>query len=231
MRRYWTQKLEAGEVSDDTRKDARKLRRILDEIERSGVIPTGEEIDPRMGLPSSTIWVERPRPWVTPISSLGVDPVQSGTRLSQETTLYHDAEQPDIFVKQSTRSRNNPYEVSLDVLDFDGGYASLAIGLPQAQIDDIQRSDLIRLDIAYSSDKPINALARANVKIGPNVEVITREIDRTRAKPMVEFDLFYVELDAQKITDVWIDVIFERPAMNVITVHDLRLSRRPRAKT
>ena len=232
MRRYWTRKLEAGPVDETLRKDARKLRRILDEIERSGFAALkGDPPNPSLGLPTATIWADRPHPWSTPIAPTGPTPLVSGAKLSPDTTLYHDANSSKIFTRQANSRTSSTYELSLDIAEFDGSYVSLAIGLPSDQIASIQRSDLLRVDVAYTSDRPINATARANIKIGPNVETIIREIDPTRAKPMVEFDLFYAELDTQEITDVWIDLIFERPTMNVITLHDLRLSRRPRAKT
>lgn len=231
MRRYWTRKLDAGAVTDDLRKDARKLRRILDEIERSTDAAPRPQSDPKEGLPSATLWADRPEPWSVPIKASGPAPLGSGTKIARDTTLYHDGIDGEVLAKQAISTVGGPFEVSLDIADFQGDYVSLAIALPPAQIEAIKRTDLIRLDISTSSTIPLNILARANLKIGPNVEAITRSIDKTRARPFVEFDLFYEELDTQKITDVWVDVIFEKPKTNVVTLHDLRLSRRPRAKT
>ena len=229
MRRYWTRKRKAGGISDDLRRDARKLRRILDDIERNTEGSFSARSDAKDGLPASTIWGKRPDPWSSLISPVGSGPLKPGTRLAPDTSLYHDGKTGEVFAKQVLEEHTGYPELSLDVAEFDGDYVSLALALPQTEIAAIQRNDLIRLDLTHTSSRPINATARANVKIGPNVEVITREIDRHRARPFVEFDLFYAELDAQKITDVWVDVIFDKPTTNVITIHDLRLSRRPRA--
>ncbi len=231
MRRYWTRKLDAGAVTSDLRKDARKLRRILDEIERSGDGMTEAQSNPKAGLPSATLWANRPEPWSSPIKSTGPTPLSTASKIGADTTLYHDGKSGEVLAIQSTSSIGGPFELSLDIADFDGDYLSLALALPSDQIAKVQRDDLIRLDLSFSSTVPINALARANIKVGPNVEAVTRGVDKTRAKPFVEFDLFYVELDTQKITDVWVDLIFEKPRTNVVTIHDLRLSRRPRAKT
>jgi len=201
MRRYWTRKLNAGAVTDDLRKDARKLRRILDEIERSGDAFNQIQTDPKEGLPTATLWANRPEPWSIPIKATGPVPLSSGTKLAQDTTLYHDGKSGEVLAKQANGEFGGAFDLSLDVADFDGDYISLALALPAEQIKSVQRSDLIRLDLSVSSTFPINALARANVKVGPNVEAVTRGIDRNHAKPTVEFDLFYVELDTQKITD------------------------------
>jgi len=231
MRRYWTRKLQAGAISAEVQRDARKLRRILEDIERGGAQGTRAPKDPMEGLPPATLWVKRPEPWDRPIAAADASPLASGTSLAPLVSVYHDGQVAEVYHKQSIAPADaaNSYELSLDVERFDGTYVSLALGLPVEEIKQIQRSDLIRLDLSYSSHIPVNAMTRANIKIGPNVESVTREIDRTRAKPFVEFDLHYVELDIQEITDVWVDVIFEQPGKNVITVHDLRLSRRPRA--
>lgn len=230
MRSYWTRHLKAGNVSDALRKDARKLRRILDEIEYSANGPQdpGDLYD---GLPTTTQWATRPAPWATPIKTTATATVASGTQIAEGTSLYHDANMADVLLRQSHAQTANaaPFQLSVEVADFDGGYVSLAIGLPASEIANVERSDLIRLDLSYSSDHPVNVLARTNIKIGPNTEQITREVDPTRVKPVVEFDLFYADLETLEITDVWVDIIFEKPVMNLITLHDVRLSRRPRA--
>lgn len=231
MRRYWTRKLKAGPVTPELQKDARKLRRILEDIERGGAEAEVRLSDPLKGLPQATLWATRPEPWGRPLLVNETSPVSSGTSIAPLVSIYHDDVGAEIFPRQSRAptGSENPFELSLDIEQCDGSYASLALGLPSEEIERVTRSDLIRLDLSYTSHVPVNALARANIKIGPNVEVVTREVDRTRARPFVEFDLHYVDLEIQKITDVWVDVIFEKPGRNVITVHDLRLSRRPRA--
>ena len=45
----------------------------------------------------------------------------------------------------------------------------------------------------------------------------------------VEFDLAYSKLNEKRVEKAWIDLIFEGPEMNQITLRDLTFSRRPRA--
>ena len=47
---------------------------------------------------------------------------------------------------------------------------------------------------------------------------------------MVEFDLAYAKLNEERIANMWLDLIFEGPQMNQVTLRDLTFSRRPRAE-
>ena len=49
-------------------------------------------------------------------------------------------------------------------------------------------------------------------------------------RAVVEFDLAYTKLNEKRIESAWIDLIFEGPDMNEITMHDLTLSRHPRSE-
>ena len=228
MRRYWTRKLNASNSSPELQKDARKLRRILERFDQ-GVIARemGPVPDPFEGLPQSTLWASRPEPWSSPILNINQTFVESASRISPDTSVYHDDDEAEVSVHQ-TIGGLAPFTLSLDLLSFRGDYLSLALGFPKEQVAEVQPSDVLRLDAVFTTEHPITAIARANVKVGPNIERVTRTIDQGRAKPIVEFDLFYEDLEAQKISDVWIDIIFEKPSVNLITMQDVRVSRRPR---
>ena len=47
---------------------------------------------------------------------------------------------------------------------------------------------------------------------------------------MVEFDLAYTKLNEKRVERIWLDLIFEGPEMNQVTIRDLTLSRYPRAE-
>ena len=232
MRGFWQRKLKAGGIDTTLRQEAGRLRRILETVEQAGLAVDAPPSDPSKGLPGGTLWAIRPEPWDKPLRLEHGRAATNGDQIAGGVTLYFEAKEAKVFLRQSLSPQDSEsaFALSLDIAEFDGEYVSLALGLPKDEIPNVQRTDLIRLDLSYGSTVPINAVARANIKIGPNIERITREIDRTRANPAVEFDLHYAELEAQEISDVWVDLIFERPSSNVITVNDLRLSRRPRAK-
>jgi hypothetical protein len=79
-------------------------------------------------------------------------------------------------------------------------------------------------------EKPLEIFARLNIKHGPNTEQVVRELPLNEKVPMVEFDLAYTKLNEKRIDNMWLDLIFEGPQMNQVTLRDLTLSRRPRAE-
>jgi hypothetical protein len=66
---------------------------------------------------------------------------------------------------------------------------------------------------------------------GPNTAQMLAEISEPEdGRCHVAFDLAYGGLRAQPVDHAWIDLIVERPAMLRLTLHDLLLSRHPRAE-
>ncbi|MEL7081724.1 MAG: DUF6478 family protein, partial [Pseudomonadota bacterium] len=72
--------------------------------------------------------------------------------------------------------------------------------------------------------------ARLNVRHGPNTEQIVQELAVTGGELSAEFDLAYSKLNESRVENAWIDLIFEGPEMNQITVRDLAVWRSPRAE-
>jgi Family of unknown function (DUF6478) len=116
------------------------------------------------------------------------------------------------------------------VLGFDGSFLSLVINLPDAAMQGLTLRHLVRLDVVVDMERPIEIFARLNVRHGPNTEQIVRELPRGGGTAMVEFDLAYTRMNEKRVERAWIDLIFEGPAMNQITLRDLILSRRTRAE-
>ena len=59
---------------------------------------------------------------------------------------------------------------------------------------------------------------------------MVREFPMNAPEMTVEFDLAYSELNDNKVDRAWMDLIFEGPEMNQITLRDLTMVRRPRAQ-
>jgi hypothetical protein len=75
--------------------------------------------------------------------------------------------------------------------------------------------------------------ARLNIRHGPNTETVVEELrpaDRPDGVFETEFDLGLLEMNPKKVTHAWLDVILDKPSMNVVTIHDISLTRRPRAE-
>jgi hypothetical protein len=79
-------------------------------------------------------------------------------------------------------------------------------------------------------EKPLEIFARLNIKHGPNIEQIVRELPMMGEEVMVEFDLAYTKINEKRVERLWLDLIFEGPEMNQITLRDVTFSRRPRAE-
>jgi hypothetical protein len=57
-----------------------------------------------------------------------------------------------------------------------------------------------------------------------------RELPLDDGKVMVEFDLAYTKLNEKRVEAMWVDLIFEGPQMNQVTIRDMTFSRNPRAE-
>ena len=57
----------------------------------------------------------------------------------------------------------------------------------------------------------------------------SRELPIKDNSVMVEFDLAYTKLNEKRVEAIWIDLIFEGPEMNQVTIRDVTFSRHPRA--
>ena len=103
------------------------------------------------------------------------------------------------------------------------------VDLPAEALRGLSKDHLMRMDIIVEMEKPIEIFARLNVKHGPNTAQIVRELPLNEAKVAVEFDLAYSDINEKRIEKAWMDLIFEGPEMNMVTLRDVTFSRRMRA--
>jgi len=181
-------------------------------------------------LPLGTDWVWRPDPWTGRLSGPGLASVGSGSALGDSVHLFHDCPLAEIGLRQ----RRNPGErglpafgVEVEVFGFRGSFLSLALELPDAAAQGLRARHLIRLETLAECERPLGLFARLNLQQGPNVAPILRQVSVERGERVVEFDL--AGTGAARVERLWLDLIFEAPAMNRITLRDVRLSRHPRA--
>lgn len=152
--------------------------------------------------------------------------------LGSEATLFHDCQLSELTLRQLRNQREEdlaPYGVRMDVFKFDGSFLSLVINLPPGATDGLKRSRLLRMSSIIEMEKPLEIFARLNIKHGPNTEQIVRELPLHEAEIVVEFDLAYSNLNEKRVEKAWIDLIFEGPEMNEVTLRELTFTRRPRA--
>ncbi|MDW4498288.1 DUF6478 family protein [Sulfitobacter sp. D35] len=180
--------------------------------------------------PHNADWVWTPAAWQTGFERRGRAPATSGTGFGENLTLFHDCPRSEIVLRQIPSAAAGAKAVSLDVYAFEGSFLSLAIDLPEEATRGLRRTHLFRLGCRVASESPLTVYARLNLRHGPNTAQILRELPDATEPVAIEFDLAYTDFDETRDAKAWIDLIFEHPEMNQISVHDLSLSRRPRAQ-
>lgn len=218
----------------DLRVRARQVRRQLDRVIH--------DADYRLSLPvigSNALrkpmgadWVWRPDLWKGEIPVPGFASVPSRQTVCDGATVFHDCRRSELTVRQIRNTREAdlaPFGFRMDVFRFDGSFLSLVIDLPPEAVAGLRLKHIIRLDLIVEMEKPLEIFARLNIKHGPNVEQIVREVPLQAEEVMVEFDLAYSRMNEKRVERLWVDLIFEGPEMNQIILRDVTLSRRPRA--
>lgn len=178
-------------------------------------------------------WAWRPELWSGPVRPAGMAPAPRHAHLSKHGKLYHDCDLGEIALRQVVNQGSddlNPYAYLIEVLGFSGTFLSLVVDLPADALAGLARRHVIRLETRIETERPIRIYARLNLRYGPNTEQITRELDQTTRPPEAEFDLAYADFAADQLDRAWIDLFFENPAMNRVTLKDLTLMRMVRAE-
>ncbi|MEL6617313.1 MAG: DUF6478 family protein [Pseudomonadota bacterium] len=213
---------------------ARMLRTHLDRLihvadERLALPAVGSTSFPR---PHNADWAWRPELWRGPLPKPGMSSVETRSMLGDEVTLFHDCMLSELTLRQIRNLREEdlaPYGVRMDVFKFDGSFLSLVIDLPPEAVQGLKKTHLLGMNCIVEMEKPIEIFGRLNVRHGPNTEQIVRELPLNEQDVTVEFDLAYSKLNEKRVDSAWIDLIFEGPEMNQVTLRDLTFSRRARA--
>lgn len=217
------------------RNRARQLRRQLDRVIH--------QADHRLSLPvigqnpirkaPGTDWAWRPDLWTGSIPVPGMASVPARTQVCEGATIFHDCRRSELTVRQIRNIREEdiaPFGLRMDVFRFDGTFLSLVLDLPSAAAEGLRLNHLIRVQAIVEMEKPLEIFARLNIKHGPNVEQVVRELPLNGDEVIVEFDLAYTKVNEKRVEKLWLDLIFEGPEMNQIILRDLTASRRPRAE-
>lgn len=237
--RRWEAAARAAETIDlsllrQMRSQARQMRRRVDQVTH---IADGRLTLPRIGTnairkPAQSDWAYRPELWRGPVSPVGLAAVETRSRIGNEAALYHDCMISELTLRQVRNSREGdlaPFGLRMDVFKFDGTFLSLVLDLPDSAVDGLRRTHILRMDCEIETEKPLEIFARLNIKFGPNVEQVVREVPLDGREMMVEFDLEHTKISEKRLERLWLDVIFEGPEMNEINLRDITFSRRPRA--
>ena len=214
---------------------ARALREQLDSLIRTAEERLALPVIGAAGFPKphNADWTWRPELWRAELPVRGMSSVKTKSTLGSEITLFHDCEHSEITLRQVRNTREEdlaPYGLRLDVFRFDGSFLSLVANLPEGCTDGLKRTHILKVTTIAEMEKPIEIFVRLNIRHGPNTEQIVREMPVGADDMSVEFDLAYANINEKRIDKAWLDFIFEGPEMNMVTLRDLNISRRPRAQ-
>ncbi|MEM9349868.1 MAG: DUF6478 family protein [Pseudomonadota bacterium] len=183
--------------------------------------------------PKAADWGWRPALWRGPLPEAGLVAVESQTALGDEAKIFHDCQISELTLRQLRNTREAdlaPFGLRMDVFRFDGSFLSIAIDLPEAAVHGLKKRHLIRMNTIIETEKPLEIFARLNLRHGPNMEQIVRELPLFEDDVWVEFDLAYTKLNEKRAERMWVDLIFEGPEMNQVIIRDVTFSRAPRAE-
>ncbi len=218
----------------DLRQRARQARRLLDRVIHVAEYRLALPVIGSNALrrPMGADWVWRPELWRGENAIPGMSSVPGRATICDGATMFHDCRRSELTLRQIRNGRESdlaPFALRMDVFRFDGSFLSLVLDLPEDSARDLKQRHLVRLDVIVEMEKPLEIFARLNIKHGPNVEQIVRELPLNAEEVMVEFDLAYTKMNEKRVERMWVDLIFEGPEMNQIILRDVTFSRRPRA--
>ena len=218
-----------NDLQDEASRLTKRLHRALRVAEARLSAPLAAPANRAAATQSDWTW--HPDLWNAPLYPATLTTVAPGTRITADIALFHDCAQREITFHQARlpNATAQGFSTILEVLSFSGSYLSLAIDLPKDGLENLSRHHIVALTAVLQIERPLNVYARLNLQHGPNTDRIVAKIEAdAQAKP-VEFDLATTRLDETRLTGGWLDLIFEAPANNRITLGEVSLTRHPRA--
>lgn len=190
-----------------------------------------------MILPPGTDWRWRPPMFCGPATPPVLVAPDSGRRLGDEISLWHDCPHRALILRQWPNRRATDlaaFGLRLEVMGFAGSYLSLSLDLPDTTLQELGPDHVLRLEVVLQAERPVTVYGRVNLQQGPNTAQMLRQLGEPigvdPAHRVVEFDLAHADLTPRRIEKAWLDLIVEAPRMNAVDLTDLVLSRHPRAQ-
>ena len=120
--------------------------------------------------------------------------------------------------------------MALELFQFEGSFLSLAIDLPDELYETFAKDELIGLSGAIVAERPTGFTVRLNIKHGPNTEQLIQAHDLRNSEFGLEFDPEHLKINVNRVEKIWLDLVFETPNFNRISLIDLAFSKRPRVE-
>lgn len=215
------------------RKDLRLVGEKLTRLDQGAARLLGRLQTPLPQPDAPADWVWRHDIWHA--AQPGCIAGASGVEVTEGVKLFHDCPMQEIVLRQCRTQAAPPappHALALEVYGFAGSFLSLAVDLPKAAAQGLRLRHVIGARMALTLERPVEVFARLNIRHGPNTEQVVREMTPDgagRRETDIGFDLAYTSMNEKRVEGLWLDLIFEAPAMNRIVIEDLTLYRHPRA--
>ncbi|MBA4492526.1 DUF6478 family protein [Paracoccus sp. S1E-3] len=190
-----------------------------------------------IALPGGTDWRWRPEFLSAPGRPSGLAAPENATRMGDRVTIWHDCPHRALILRQVQNARATDlatHGLRVEVMGFAGDFLSMSIDLPQAALQGLTRNHIIRLESVVEVERAQEIYFRLNIGNGPNTEELLRHLGGVvpgrACQNVTEFDLALTEMNEKRLGKIWLDVIFEKPQMNAVTIREMILSRHPRAQ-
>lgn len=189
-----------------------------------------------LSLPAGTDWRWRPELLNDAIRQPGLVAPDNGAQLSEGAAIWHDCEARALIVRQVTNVEATDlaaYGLRIEAFGFAGSFLSFAVDFPPEVLDGLTQNHIIRLELVLQVERAQDIYARLNISNGPNTEEFLRHLGEIRAgQPrvqVIEFDLALNQMNEKRLDKIWMDLIFEKPAMNAAVIREMIFSRHLRA--
>jgi len=182
--------------------------------------------------PDQCDWATRPAPWREEMRPRGVVGLNSPHPLPGGATIFHDATNAELSLRQERAPSWVPgaqFGLVLEVYRSDGSFVSIVQDLPPEALVGLTRNHFISVNLVADREQPVEIYARLNIQHGPNVEQLVRQVEFDGTKGQAEFDLAYSKINERRLEKAWLDLIVEGPKMTRIALWDMVMLRAPRA--
>ena len=226
-----------GLGAGDLRKMNADMRNMRDRLDGMAAQARTELVlrgtgDDGITRPDQCDWAARAGAWTTEMRPRGLVGIDSPTKLPGGVTLFHDATQAEMSLRQEVAPHQVPgaiFGLVLEVYRFDGSFVSFVQDLPPEAMAGLVRNHFVSIRLNAEFEQTVEMYARLNIQHGPNVEQLVRQVEFDGATGVAEFDLAYSKINEKRIEKGWLDLIVEGPKTTRIALWDMVMLRAPRA--